>query len=58
VVVVLVASRLTAPRPLYDIVAWAEDWAVEETFGIAPAALNDDRLGEAATLRCADDAHR
>jgi hypothetical protein len=50
VVVALVANRLTAPRPLYDIVAWAEGWAVEETFGIAPAALNDDRLG-----RCLDD---
>lgn len=50
VVEALVANRLTAPRPLYDIVDWAEDWAVEETFGIAPAALNDDRLG-----RCLDD---
>jgi transposase len=50
VVVALVANRLTAPRPLYDIVEWAEEWAVEETFGIAPAALNDDRLG-----RCLDD---
>jgi transposase len=50
VVVALVANRLTAPRPLYDIVEWAEDWAVEETFGITPAALNDDRLG-----RCLDD---
>jgi transposase len=50
VVVALVANRLTAPRPLYDIVEWAEDWAVEETFGIVPAALNDDRLG-----RCLDD---
>jgi hypothetical protein len=50
VVVALVANRLTAPRPLYDIVEWAEAWAVEETFGIAPAALNDDRLG-----RCLDD---
>src|SRR5688572_24630975 len=50
VVVALVANRLTAPRPLYDIVEWATDWAVEETFGIAPAALNDDRLG-----RCLDD---
>lgn len=49
VVLALVANRLTAPRPLYDIVAWAEDWGVEETFGIAPAALNDDRLG-----RCLD----
>jgi transposase len=50
VVEALVANRLTAPRPLYDIVDWAEDWAVEETLGIAPAALNDDRLG-----RCLDD---
>jgi transposase len=50
VVVALVANRLTAPRPLYDIVEWAEDWAVEETFGIAPSGLNDDRLG-----RCLDD---
>jgi len=46
----LVANRLTAPRPVYDIVSWAEDWAVAETFGVAPAALNDDRLG-----RCLDD---
>src|SRR3954451_448271 len=50
VVEALVANRLTAPRPLYDIVAWAEDWAVEETFGIDPTALNDDRLG-----RCLDE---
>src|SRR3954464_4188979 len=50
VVVALVANRLTAPRPLYDVVDWAEAWAVEETFGIDPAALNDDRLG-----RCLDD---
>src|SRR5215211_3842096 len=50
VVVALVANRLTAPRPLYDIVEWAEAWAVEETLGIAPSALNDDRLG-----RCLDD---
>src|SRR5215207_4469692 len=49
VVVALVANRLTAPRPLYDVVEWATDWAVAETFGIPPAALNDDRLG-----RCLD----
>jgi transposase len=53
VVEALVANRLTAPRPLYDIVAWAEEWAVEETFGLPPAALNDDRLG-----RCLDDLAR
>lgn len=50
VVVALVANRLTAPRPLYDIVSWAEAWAVEETLGVSPVALNDDRLG-----RCLDD---
>ena len=50
VVEALIANRLTAPRPLYDIVAWAEEWAVEETFGIRPTHLNDDRLG-----RCLDD---
>lgn len=50
IVLALVANRLTAPRPLYDIVAWAEEWAVTETFGMQPAALNDDRLG-----RCLDD---
>lgn len=50
VVVALVANRLTAPRPLYDIVNWADTWAVAETLGIPPADLNDDRLG-----RCLDD---
>lgn len=50
VVAALVANRLTAPRPLYDIVSWAKEWAVEEALGIPPAALNDDRLG-----RCLDD---
>lgn len=49
VVMALVANRLTAPRPLYDIQHWAETWAVEETLGIRPADLNDDRLG-----RCLD----
>jgi hypothetical protein len=50
VVMALVANRLTAPRPLYDITQWAETWGVEEVLGIPPAALNDDRLG-----RCVDD---
>ena len=50
VVLALVANRLTAPRPLYDIAHWAEIWAVEETLGLRPADLNDDRLG-----RCLDD---
>ncbi len=50
VVMALVANRLTAPRPLYDIQRWAEAWAVEEALGVRPADLNDDRLG-----RCLDD---
>ena len=50
VVEALVANRLTAPRPLYEIVAWAGGWALEETFGIRPTDLNDDRLG-----RCLDE---
>src|SRR5437764_15414610 len=50
VVEALVANRLTAPRPLYDMVDWADDCAVQETLGIAPAALHADRFG-----RCMDD---
>ncbi|MBI3969925.1 MAG: DUF4277 domain-containing protein [Chloroflexi bacterium] len=46
VVAALVANRLTAPRPLKNLVSWA----VEEALGIPPAALNDDRWG-----RCLDD---
>jgi hypothetical protein len=45
VVEALVANRLTAPRPLYDSVAWAAEWAVAETCGLPPAALNAERLG-------------
>lgn len=50
VVMALVANRLTAPRPLYDIEHWAEHWAAEAVLGVRPADLNDDRLG-----RCLDD---
>lgn len=50
VVVALVANRLTAPQPLDRIEEWAARWAVAEVWGIAPAQLNDDRLG-----RCLDD---
>ncbi|MFL6101718.1 MAG: IS1634 family transposase [Actinomycetes bacterium] len=47
VIEVLVANRLTSPTPLRRVEDWAATWAVEETFGIAPAALNDDRIGRA-----------
>jgi len=50
VVEALVANRLSAPRPLYDIAPWAESCAVQEVLGIRPGDLNDDRLG-----RCLDD---
>jgi hypothetical protein len=47
VIEALVANRLTSPRPLLRVQDWAGEWAVEEVFGIAPAALNDDRIGRA-----------
>jgi transposase len=47
VICALVANRLTSPTPLRRVEDWAATWAVEETFGIAPEALNDDRIGRA-----------
>jgi hypothetical protein len=47
VIEALVANRLTSPRPLLRVQDWAGAWAVEEVFGIAPDALNDDRIGRA-----------
>jgi len=47
VIQVLVANRLTSPTPLWRVEDWARAWAVEEVFGIPPAALNDDRIGRA-----------
>jgi len=47
VIEALVANRLTSPRPLLRVTDWAGEWAVEEVFGIAPDALNDDRIGRA-----------
>jgi transposase len=43
----LVANRLTSPTPLWRVEDWARTWAVEEVLGIAPEALNDDRVGRA-----------
>lgn len=43
----MIANRLTSPRPLWRVEDWAAEWAVEEVFGVAPAALNDDRIGRA-----------
>jgi transposase len=47
VVECLVANRLSAPRPLYDIQNWAATLAVNEVFGVDPDDLNDDRIGRA-----------
>jgi transposase len=47
VICALVANRLTSPTPLRRVEDWAQSWAVEEVFGIAPEALNDDRIGRA-----------
>ncbi len=47
VIEALVANRLTSPRPLLRVADWARQWAVEEVFGIAADALNDDRIGRA-----------
>ncbi|MGH7759092.1 MAG: IS1634 family transposase, partial [Candidatus Dormibacteria bacterium] len=47
VIEALVANRLTSPQPLVHVEDWARAWAVEEVFGMDPAALNDDRIGRA-----------
>jgi hypothetical protein len=47
VIEALVANRLSSPRPLLRVQDWARQWAVEEVFGIAADALNDDRIGRA-----------
>jgi Domain of unknown function (DUF4277) len=47
VIEALVANRLTSPTPLWRVGDWARAWAVTEVFGIAPEALNDDRIGRA-----------
>jgi hypothetical protein len=47
VIEALVANRLTSPRPLLRVTDRAREWAVTEVLGIAPDALNDDRIGRA-----------
>jgi hypothetical protein len=47
VIEALVANRLTSPSPLYRVADWAWAWAVQESFGIEAAALNDDRIARA-----------
>ncbi|MHB1473761.1 MAG: IS1634 family transposase [Dermatophilaceae bacterium] len=47
VIEVLIANRLTSPRPLVHVADWARSWAVGEVFGADPEVLNDDRIGRA-----------
>jgi transposase len=47
VIEALIANRLTHPQAMVGVADWARDWAVEEVYGLAPDALNDDRLGRA-----------
>jgi hypothetical protein len=47
VIAALIANRLAAPSPLYDVAGWATSAAMAEVLGIQGALLNDDRLGRA-----------
>jgi hypothetical protein len=47
VIAALVANRLCAPSPLYDVAGWAGSAAVTELLGVPGILLNDDRLGRA-----------
>lgn len=47
VVVALLANRLSAPAPLYDVAGWAGGAALQDLFGLPGQLLNDDRLGRA-----------
>lgn len=45
VISALVANRLSAPSPLYDVAGWASSAAIAELFDVPAGLLNDDRLG-------------
>jgi len=47
VIAALIANRLCAPAPLYDIAAWGGNAALHEVLGVPGMLLNDDRLGRA-----------
>jgi hypothetical protein len=47
VITALIANRLSAPAPLYDIAGWASSAAMAELFATPAGLLNDDRLGRA-----------
>jgi transposase len=52
VVAALVANRLSAPAPLYDVAGWASQAAVAECLGTPAGLLNDDRLGRGLEAFC------
>ncbi len=52
VISALVANRLSAPSPLYDVAGWASSAALAELFDIPAMLLNDDRLGRALEALC------
>src|SRR5712692_205503 len=45
VIAALVTNRLTAPRPLYDVMGWAQTYATNDWIGVPAGLRNDDRLG-------------
>ena len=48
VIEVLILTRLAVrPTPISRVAAWAQAQAIEEVYGIAADALNDDRIGRA-----------
>jgi transposase len=47
VVAALIANRLCAPAPLYDVAGWASSAAVHELLDVPAGLLGDDRLGRA-----------
>jgi transposase len=47
VIAALVANRLSAPAPLYDVSGWAGQAAIAELLKVPAGLLNDDRLGRA-----------
>ena len=44
---VLVLNRLTSPTPIVHVEEWARQYALQETCGISPDEVNDDRLRRA-----------
>ena len=52
VIAALVANRLSAPAPLYDVAGWAGQAAIAELLNVPAALLNDDRLGRALEAFC------